>query len=66
MVAVRLGVFLDEVAVLVGQRLPEVQEGAALFQRDGRKSIVYLTEPLLVEPGDFLITSGRTGVMDWT
>ena len=29
MVAVRLGVFLDEVAVLVGQRLPEVQEGTA-------------------------------------
>ena len=35
MVAVRLGVFGDQVAILVGQRLPEVQEGAAFFQCDG-------------------------------
>ena len=31
MVAVWLGVFGDQVAILVGQRLPEVQEGAAFF-----------------------------------
>ena len=54
MVAVRLGVFGDQVAVLVGQRLPEVQEGAALFQCDGREGVVDLTQALFVEAGGLL------------
>ena len=54
MVAVRLGVFGDQVAILVGQRLPEVQEGAALFQCDGREGVVDLTQALFVEAGGLL------------
>lgn len=54
MVAVRLGVFGDQVAVLVGQRLPEVQEGAAFFQCDGREGVVDLTQALFVEAGGLL------------
>lgn len=55
MVAVRLGVFGDQVAILVGQHLPEVQEGAALFQCDGREGVVDLTQALFVEAGGLLV-----------
>ena len=54
MVAVWLGVFGDQVAVLVGQCLPEVQEGAAFFQCDGREGVVDLTQALFVEAGGLL------------
>ena len=54
MVAVRLGVFGDQVAVLVGQCLPEVQEGAAFFQCDGREGVVDLTQALFVKAGGLL------------
>ena len=39
MVAVVLGIFGLQVAVLVGQGLPQVEEGAAFFERDGGKLI---------------------------
>ena len=61
MVAVRLGVFSDQVAILVGQCLPEVQEGAALFQCDGREGVVDLTQALFVEAGGLLAHFGPDG-----
>ena len=51
MVAVRLGVLGFQVAVFIGQYLPQVEEDAVLLQRDGRQLIVDLAQPLLVQAG---------------
>ena len=51
MIAVRLGIVCNEVAVFVGQNFPQVQEGTALFQRNGRKLVVDLAQPLFVQAG---------------
>ena len=48
-VAVALGVFGLQVAVLVGQGLPQVEEDAAFFERDGGKLVVDLAQALFVE-----------------
>ncbi len=68
-VAVRLGVAFDfQVAVFVGQHLPQVEEIAVLFQRNGGQLIVDVAQAVAVQALVALCaaTSGRTGVMDCT
>lgn len=68
MVAVRLGVAFDQVAVFICQHFPQVEKIAVLFQRNGCQLIVDLAQAVAVQASwpDFWHTSGRTGVMDCT
>ena len=59
--AVFLGVFGFQVAVVVGQCLPQVEEGAAFFQRDGSQLVVDRAQAVAVQAGVGLADFGADG-----
>ena len=50
MVTVRLGVAFDQIAVFVCQHLPQVEEIAVLFQRNGGQLVVDAAQAVAVQP----------------